>query len=155
MQKVSLLLSHLPKSVCGADTPLEKLKFAVAFLKTQNIQAITSVGQCHWDCILTALIQNGISVHLIIPKPLTLTDIFAQFSFTPQSYTMVDSREERDWLVCSMADKLFPLWLLKNGHFSKLLTRIPVDKIDWCFDCSRYRFPKLQLKYELPPPSQE
>ncbi|MDR1142021.1 MAG: hypothetical protein LBL62_10035, partial [Planctomycetaceae bacterium] len=72
MKRIALLFSHLPKHVCGRDEPIMRLKTAAAFLKPQNVTAITSAGQTHWDCILTVLLQFDIPIHLVIVKPMTI-----------------------------------------------------------------------------------
>ncbi|MDR1052566.1 MAG: hypothetical protein LBL39_00160, partial [Planctomycetaceae bacterium] len=69
MNRVSLLLSHLPKQLSGRDKPIEQLKTAANFLKTQNVKVLVSAGQTHWDCILSAVLGCGIPVHLVVVEP--------------------------------------------------------------------------------------
>ncbi|MDR0336220.1 MAG: hypothetical protein LBI18_03925 [Planctomycetaceae bacterium] len=155
MQKIALLFSHLPKHVCGQDEPILRLKIATEFLKSQNITAITSAGQTHWDCILTALLQVNIPIHPVIVKPMTQEEFTKQFSCVFESCTTVESWEERDRFICFNADCVYPLWLRKNGHLAKITALLPAERIDIRFDCSSYRFPVAGLKYVLPEPSAE
>lgn len=155
MKKIALLFSHLPKYLCGRDLPIVQLKTAVLFLKSQNVTVITSAGQTHWDCILTALLDSNIPVHPVIAEPMTIEEVSEQFSYVFESYTMVKSWEERDRFVCFNAECLYPLWLRKNGHLAKIIALLPAERIDFRFDCSSYRFPVAGLKYSLREPLAE
>ncbi|MDR2115432.1 MAG: hypothetical protein LBP87_03520 [Planctomycetaceae bacterium] len=155
MKKIALLFSHLPKHLCGQDQPIVQLKSAISFLKSQNVTAITSAGQTHWDCILTALLNNDIPVHLVLAKPMTLEEVSEQFSCNFESCTITESREERDRFICFNAECVYPLWLRKNGHLAKITALLPAEQIDKRFDCSLYRFSGSALKYVLREPSAE
>ncbi|MDR1479703.1 MAG: hypothetical protein LBJ00_12280 [Planctomycetaceae bacterium] len=151
MNCVSLLFSHLPKQISGRDKPIQQLKTATAFLKTQNITILTSAGQTHWDCILSAVLDSGIPVHLVVAKPMTIEEISAQFSYEFNSYNIVESWEARDKFICSNAGCLYPLWLRRNGHISQLITKNSSNssRVDLRFACSSYRFVDSGLKYLL------
>ncbi|MDR2642239.1 MAG: hypothetical protein LBC74_05545 [Planctomycetaceae bacterium] len=148
MERVSLLFSHLPKQISGRDEPIKRLKDAVSFLKTQNVTIITSAGQLHWDCILTAVLNSDIPVHLVVAQPMTVAEISEQFSYEFNSYDVVASWELRDKFICFNSDCLYPLWLRRNGHFSRLVSDIS-SRVDLRFDCSSYRFRDSGLKYIL------
>jgi hypothetical protein len=155
MKRIALLFSHLPKHVCGLDEPIMRLKTAAAFLKSQNVTAIASAGQTHWDCILTVLLQFDIPIHLVIVKPMTIEEVSEQFSCAFESYTTLESWEERDRFICFRAECVYPLWLRKNGHLAKITALLPAEQIDFRFDCSSYCFPVAGLKYSLREPSAE
>jgi hypothetical protein len=155
MKRVALLFSHLPKHLCGLDLPIEQLKAAVLFLKSQEVTVITSAGQTHWDCILTALLNSDIPVYPVIVAPMTIDEVSEQFSCVFESYAIVQSWEERDRFICFGAERLYPLWLRKNGHLIKIISLLPVEQIDFRFDCSSYCFPAAGLKYLLREPSVE
>ncbi|MDR3197318.1 MAG: hypothetical protein LBU34_05560 [Planctomycetaceae bacterium] len=155
MKRIALLFSHLPKHLCGQDLPIVQMKAAISFLKSQNVTVITSAGQTHWDCILTALLDNNIPVHPVIVKPMTLEEISEQFSYSFESYTVTESWEERDRFICFNAECVYPLWLRKNGHLAKITALLPAEQIDRRFDCSSYRFSGSALKYLLGEPSTE
>ncbi|MDR2441033.1 MAG: hypothetical protein LBE12_16860 [Planctomycetaceae bacterium] len=155
MKKIALLFSHFPKHLCGRDLPLLRLKAAVSFLKSQDVTVITSAGQTHWDCILTALLEHHIPVHPVIVKPMTVEEISEQFSCCFESYTIVESWEQRDQFLCFNTDYVYPLWLRKNGHLAQIIALLPAERIDFCFDCSSYRFSGSALKYVLHEPSEE
>ncbi|MDR1141257.1 MAG: hypothetical protein LBL62_06170, partial [Planctomycetaceae bacterium] len=121
----------------------------------QNVTAITSAGQTHWDCILTVLLQFDIPIHLVIVKPMTIEEVSEQFSCAFESYTTLESWEERDRFICFHAECVYPLWLRKNGHLAKITALLPAEQIDFRFDCSSYRFPEAGLKYLLREPSTE
>jgi hypothetical protein len=155
MKRIALLFSHLPKHLCGLDLPIKQLKAAALFLKSQDVTVITSAGQTHWDCILTALLDHHIPVHPVIAEPMTIDDVSEQFSCVFKSYTIVKSWEERDRFICFNAERLYPLWLRKNGRLAKIIALLPAEQIDFRFDCSSYRFPAAGFKYSLREPSSE
>jgi hypothetical protein len=155
MKRIALLFSHLPKRLCGQDLPIVQLKTAVSFLKSQNVTVLTSAGQTHWDCILTALLDGNIPVHPVIAEPMTIEEVSEQFSCVFESHTIVKSWEERDRFICFNAESLYPLWLRQNGHLAKMTALLPAERIDFRFDCSSYRFPAAGLKYSLREPSAE
>jgi hypothetical protein len=148
MNRVSLLLSHLQKQLSGRDKPIEQLKTATEFLKTQNVKILVSAGQTHWDCILSAVLGCGIPVHLVVVEPMTVEDISAEFSSAFESYDVVESWEARDKFICSNSDCLYPLWLRRNGHISQIIAETS-SRIDLRFDCSSYKFGDSGLKYSL------
>jgi hypothetical protein len=148
MERVSLLLSHLPKQISGQDEPIKLIKTATEFLKSKNITLITSTGQTNWDCILTAALNNHIPVHLIIVEPMTIADVTEQFNCEFKSYEIVGSRELRDKLICSSADCLYPLWIRRGGHIARLISDSAISpRVDLRFDCSTYKFRNSGLKY--------
>jgi hypothetical protein len=155
MKNIALLFSHLPKHLCGHDLPIVRLKEVVVFLQSQDVTVMTSAGQTHWDCILTALLDSNIPVHPVIAEPMTIKEVSEQFSRIFESYTMVKSWEERDRFICLNAECLYPLWLRKNGHFAQIIASLPAERIDSRFDCSSYRFSVAGLKYLLREPSSE
>ncbi|MDR2172401.1 MAG: hypothetical protein LBP59_19830 [Planctomycetaceae bacterium] len=148
MNRVSLLLSHLPRQISGSDEPIKRLKAAIAFLRTQDVTIITSSGQTNWDCILAAALWGGIPVHLVLVAPTTVLDVSEQFNCEFNSYGVVDSCELRDKYICSAADCLYPIWLRRNGRISRIISDLPAH-IDLSFDCSFYRFRESGLKYIL------
>jgi hypothetical protein len=148
MERVSLLLSHLPKQISGQDEPIKQLKIAAKFLKSKDITIVTSTGQTHWDCILSAALCDCIPVHLIIVTPMTIADVTEQFNCEFTSYEIVGSRELRDDLVCLRSDCLYPLWIRRGGHISRLISDPAISsRVDWRFDCSAYKFRNSGLKY--------
>ncbi|MDR1485034.1 MAG: hypothetical protein LBT09_09445 [Planctomycetaceae bacterium] len=148
MNRVSLLFSHLPKQISLRDEPIKRLLAAAAFLKSENVTIITSAGQTHWDCILTAALNCGIGVHLVVAKPMTVAEVSEQFSCEFKMFDVVDSWELRDKFICVNSDCLYPLWLRRNGHISRIISEHS-PRIDLQFDCSSYRFRDSGLKYLL------
>jgi hypothetical protein len=154
MTCVGLLFSHLPKQICGSDIPIRQLRTAMEFLRSRDVTIVTSVGQTHWDCILTASLDCNIPVHVVIVKPMTIDEVVDQFSCEIDSYDVVESWEERDKYICSAVECLYPLWLRRGGHFARMIPGLPTERLDFRFDCSSYRFRNSGLKYSLQPASE-
>ncbi|MDR2346197.1 MAG: hypothetical protein LBE18_09040 [Planctomycetaceae bacterium] len=148
MKYVSLLISHLPKQISGRDEPIKQLKTAVSFLQTQDVILMTSAGQTHWDCILTAALNYNIPTHLVIVKPMTISEVSEQFLCGFVKYDIVESQEIRDKFICVNSDFLYPLWLRSGGHLSQIISEFSLQ-LDSRFDCSSYRFRNSGLKYLL------
>ncbi|MDR2762466.1 MAG: hypothetical protein LBB88_07700 [Planctomycetaceae bacterium] len=154
MNRAGLIFSHFPKQISGLDEPIRRLKLAVEFLRSQNVTLVTSAGQTQWDCILTAALNYGLPVHLVVALPMTIAEVSEQFLHEFKSYDIVESREARDKFICETSDCLYPLWIRRGGRFSKIIDEF-LSRVDSRFDCSSYRFRDSGLKYLLSEKSAE